>query len=594
MAPDRTSAETWELLETTLELGDGLDYLLIECASPHVRTSVAGALQKLAARMGRPFRVPRPEDDVLSWLDGERAAAASDAALREARPIYFVPVPADNEGFVLARLNENRDNLVNDMRGALCLVGLEGLLDRLPPRAPSIWAYRTKTFSIAEPPPGVVAAPEPAAAAAPAMPAVVVSSPATAPPPGAPPAAMSPPATRHAAVLPASAPPLPAGPPRRETEGLEVARGGAPGPRYDVHISAAYRDEQTAEDLRRRLEADGIRCSFVKEDEQDRRSGLEGIAAQAAEARFIVPLLSPDYGDSNAWRALEGSREMAEAPDRLRARMLPVLVRDCVPPPFLSEFEPIDFRSPRDRLFGYPILAAAIKGWTQDERPRPRKLIVPNPLPVTFMATGVERASAVMQVHALFADDSESSTCSGFLIARDLLLTAHYALFDEAGLPASSIVVRAGYEADSSGNLREPTLIRGRPDTIVGSEDQGWAVLRMDREPALEMAPLVLNPTRPPQVEDRVVLVHHPHSGPKSVSLWGNIRFVDDDVFRYAPRLSLPGSGGAPVFNERWEVVGMTHRRVPADDPWDPFKMHSLAVRIEPIAEHLRARGLLP
>ncbi|MEZ4296907.1 MAG: trypsin-like peptidase domain-containing protein [Polyangiaceae bacterium] len=543
MTVERSPKELWQLLETTLELGDELDFVLIECASTGVRDALKQGLARYAAVSGRPFASPQPGDPLLSWLERERARSSRDAGRRDSRPVYFAPVPpGEAEGFILARLNENRDNLHRDMRGAMCLVGLDGFLDRFPARAPSIWSFRAKTFSFA---------------GLPGMPGE-----------GTPELGLE------------RMGPSPAPPP-----------GGPHSPRYDVYISAAYRDEPAAQELLRRLEGDGVRCSFVPESALDVRTGLKGIGRAANEARFVVPLLSPDYGDSNAWRALERSREMRVTPERLRARMLPVLVRHCLPPPFFAGFTPLDFRSREGMDREYPNLLSAVTGKAPARAVTRSFEPVSDPLDVAFLSMGAERARAVMRLLVRFGEQESQGTC--FLIEEDLILTCHHCVFDVKGSPAGAIELLVGHVAEPGGGWLVADRVAGRVDSIVGEASHDWAVFRPER-PITGVTPLrLVAPEHPVTPGDRVSLVHHPRGGPKKVSLWGRVTRADDDVIQYQ-RLSQPGSAGAAVFNERWEVVGLTSSWVVNDTSPRGGESVSQAIRIERVIDGLRSRGLIP
>jgi hypothetical protein len=85
-----------------------------------------------------------------------------------------------------------------------------------------------------------------------------------------------------------------------------------------------------------------------------------------------------------------------------------------------------------------------------------------------------------------------------------------------------------------------------------------YALLRIKASPELPPLPPVnsiLNSN------EHVCMIHHPGGLPLAVSDWGQIKQVGEDYIDHA----IPtgeGSSGAPIFNQRWEFVGL-HRGDP-------------------------------
>jgi V8-like Glu-specific endopeptidase len=70
---------------------------------------------------------------------------------------------------------------------------------------------------------------------------------------------------------------------------------------------------------------------------------------------------------------------------------------------------------------------------------------------------------------------------------------------------------------------------------------------------SLALRPRDLNPG------ERINIIQHPGGQPKQISMQNNIvEYIDGDVLQYVTA-TLPGSSGSPIFNDRWQVVGLHH-----------------------------------
>ncbi|MEZ4314403.1 MAG: pentapeptide repeat-containing protein, partial [Polyangiaceae bacterium] len=142
MTDPRSSSAKLRRLRTLIELTESLELVLIEQSGDAVARGLHDHLTRICTDTGRPFHAPAPGEPLLEWLHGQQVAS-SRRADGASPALYLAPIPAENEAFILARLNENRDNLVRDLRGVLCLTGGPGLLRRFANEAPSIWSMRS-------------------------------------------------------------------------------------------------------------------------------------------------------------------------------------------------------------------------------------------------------------------------------------------------------------------------------------------------------------------------------------------------------------------------------------------------------------------
>ncbi len=56
-----------------------------------------------------------------------------------------------------------------------------------------------------------------------------------------------------------------------------------------------------------------------------------------------------------------------------------------------------------------------------------------------------------------------------------------------------------------------------------------------------------------------IIIIQHPGGMPKQIALTDNeVMYVDDSVLQYLTD-TMPGSSGSPVFNDKWQLVGLHH-----------------------------------
>jgi hypothetical protein len=213
-------------------------------------------------------------------------------------------------------------------------------------------------------------------------------------------------------------------------------------------------------------------------------------------------------------------------------------------------------------------------------------------LGIAFLGTGVDRGRSICRVTATFGP-ARAVYGTAALIGPDLLLTNHHVLhdWDRGGAAAAAVEAWFGYELDEVGQPCQLSVVPCAPATIVGERDHDWAVVRTAKAPPGDSAVLGLRGGAAPRPGDYAFIIQHPEGGPKMIGLSHNlIRHVDDDVLQYWTDTKA-GSSGAPVFNNRWEVVGLHHRWVEAPDG-DGAAYRNQGRRIERVLEGLDRHGL--
>ena len=62
---------------------------------------------------------------------------------------------------------------------------------------------------------------------------------------------------------------------------------------------------------------------------------------------------------------------------------------------------------------------------------------------------------------------------------------------------------------------------------------------------------------------ERLNVIHHPNGDRKRISIRENRMVAEDDTWLRYTSDTEPGSSGAPVFNDQWEMVALHHGAIP-------------------------------
>ncbi len=213
-------------------------------------------------------------------------------------------------------------------------------------------------------------------------------------------------------------------------------------------------------------------------------------------------------------------------------------------------------------------------------------------LGIAFLSTGLVRSKSICRLKVVFGP-REKFAGTGALIGPDLLLTNHHVLYDWEYGERKPQAVEAwfGYEDDEAGLSKQHTIVRCDPATIIGERTHDWAVVRTTTPLPLDTPVLSLRGADEPRKDDYVFIIQHPDGGPKMIGLSHNlVRSVTDDVLQYWTDTKA-GSSGAPVFNSRWQVVGLHHRWVEASGD-DGVAYRNQGRRIRRVIEGLERNQL--
>lgn len=197
---------------------------------------------------------------------------------------------------------------------------------------------------------------------------------------------------------------------------------------------------------------------------------------------------------------------------------------------------------------------------------------------INYLERGMMAARAVCRINvgALAGDGSEWGT--GFLIGPRLLLTNAHVIGTQTD--ADRATVEFGYELDADGRLKRTTRFRLTPlDGWVTSPKTELdytivAIAERSDDGAKSIADLGylrLEPrTGKIDVGQFCTIIQHPDSGTKRISLrenklvkYGDAEDLDRDNFLWYSSDTAPGSSGAPVCSDAWQVICLHHAGVP-------------------------------
>lgn len=211
---------------------------------------------------------------------------------------------------------------------------------------------------------------------------------------------------------------------------------------------------------------------------------------------------------------------------------------------------------------------------------------------ISFLALGLDRARSICRLVTRYPGEGSGTA---FRVGERHLLTNHHVLYNHNDGDRKIVSAQAwfNYETDERGALRPIQQIDCDPDSVVGEKDEDWALIQTSTPIPDEFPMLPLTGATMPTVDDRVCIIQHPLGQPKKIALQHNlVRSVEPDKIQYWTDTDF-GSSGSPVFNERWEVVGLHHFSVPT--PSDTRAGHrNQGRRIDRVVARMKALGVYP
>ncbi len=209
-------------------------------------------------------------------------------------------------------------------------------------------------------------------------------------------------------------------------------------------------------------------------------------------------------------------------------------------------------------------------------------------LPGHWLRTGHEVSDAVALVR------TPRGTATGVLVSPWLLLTVEPVL--RHGDDAEQAVLQLRYQRDARGRTGAAREHRLDPERFFDADAvHGWALAAL-RGPDAHAGPGHAYAPVPMQgasgtilLGQPVTVVQHRRGRPRELTVRASrLIGVTGTALTYGPVDGAgPGSAGAPVFTDRWDLVGLHHRPVEAADG---HPIAHEAVRVSVVVADLAAR----
>lgn len=194
---------------------------------------------------------------------------------------------------------------------------------------------------------------------------------------------------------------------------------------------------------------------------------------------------------------------------------------------------------------------------------------------VRFFDLGQRAARAIVRID-IRTPEGKSGSGTGSLVSKRLLLTNNHVLQNSEWARRSKAVF--DFEDDFENKPRPTVIFELDPDAFFYTNPEFDFTLVAVREMSLQPAGVKLsaysyNPLDPAEgkiaVGEPINIIQHPSGMHKQVVLQEN-RLLDlpDDSpgWLHYESDTMPGSSGAPLFNNRWEMVGLHHAGWPKRD----------------------------
>jgi endonuclease G, mitochondrial len=246
-------------------------------------------------------------------------------------------------------------------------------------------------------------------------------------------------------------------------------------------------------------------------------------------------------------------------------------------------------------------------------------------LPINYLLSGHLQARAVGRIRYLDKREGKWASATGFMVSSDLMMTNHH-VFPVSDLAQFSNLIddptlQFGDEFDLDGRRAEPVIHELDPAAFFHSfEPLDLAIVAVrpldqrGRHKISEQGYLVLNGQRGKAgLGEYATIIQHPEGKDKQISIRNNeiidISLADAIIYKSD---TAPGSSGAPVFNNEWQIIALhsagvakknaAGEYVDEDDKVIPVEggkvdarrivwLSNRGVRVSKIMEHLRSAG---
>ena len=207
-----------------------------------------------------------------------------------------------------------------------------------------------------------------------------------------------------------------------------------------------------------------------------------------------------------------------------------------------------------------------------------------------WLVKGLETAKGVLLVKNM---GRQMGIGTGFLLKGGYLLTANYIIPDEMTCKNIQLekTVNSLNEGEESQGV-EITLSLDPDAFFLSSKELAYTLVKVkeDEDLLLEEGSLEIEYYVDPIPGDPVSIIQHPHGEESQISYTDNmITDVREHALIYRAS-TFPGSGGAPLLNQDWKVVGMHLKKVLSPDNSTFLPNIKEGVSIEAVLKDVRKK----
>jgi V8-like Glu-specific endopeptidase len=169
---------------------------------------------------------------------------------------------------------------------------------------------------------------------------------------------------------------------------------------------------------------------------------------------------------------------------------------------------------------------------------------------------------AAQNVCRLLLDNGGLGT--GFLVSRGLLLTNNHVL--PTPQSAQNAIAEFNYQLDFKGVMKPTTRYQLDETQYKTNTALDYTLVHLKPDPAKksldEWGYSQVNTQADPIPGEHVSIIQHPGGEPKQIAMTDNyVKSISKPFIRYTTD-TRPGSSGAPVYNDAWQVIALHHRSI--------------------------------